>query len=119
MCSESVTNEVEMTSVCEVSLNNLENMELIGQIYLQQTPEEVGDVFDNQDSDLAIDDGHFYTDISDEDTGTPLPEEKQHLTPANTDADSNSMNSDENFVAYAGVSIVQGHSSFVLENVHS
>nr|GFB31429.1 hypothetical protein [Tanacetum cinerariifolium] len=37
-----------------------------GQIYLQQTPEEVSDVFDNQDSDLAIDDGHFYTDISDE-----------------------------------------------------
>nr|GFA58573.1 hypothetical protein [Tanacetum cinerariifolium] len=30
------------------------------------TPEEVSDVFDNQDLDLAIDDGHFYTDISDE-----------------------------------------------------
>nr|GEV79950.1 RNA-directed DNA polymerase, eukaryota [Tanacetum cinerariifolium] len=125
MGSELVTNEVEMTSVSEVSLDKLENMELIdlsyfqGQIYLQQTPEEVSDVFDNQDSDLAIDDGHFYIDISDEDTGTPLPEEKQHSTPANTDADSNSMNSDENSVAYAGVSIVQGQSSFVPENVIS
>ncbi|GJY55136.1 hypothetical protein Tco_0446800 [Tanacetum coccineum] len=101
-----------MSGVNEVSLDNLENMELIdeenmpndlmalsvfeldedeyvdqplsvvsfpkdnpsfedlncfqSQLYLQQTPEEVSDVSDSQDSDLAIDDGHFYTDISDE-----------------------------------------------------
>ncbi|GJY48527.1 hypothetical protein Tco_0438483 [Tanacetum coccineum] len=161
-----------MAGVSEVSLDNMENMELIdeenmpndllalsvsepdeeeyvdqplsivsspdddpsfedltcfqSQLYLQQTPKEVSDVFDSQDPDLAIDDGHFYTDISDEgsprnqefgspslapnylclpskshswpncddldavdvvpaDAVSPLPDEKQHSTPANTD----------------------------------
>ncbi|GJV81680.1 hypothetical protein Tco_1517550 [Tanacetum coccineum] len=119
--SGSVTNEGEIAGVSEVSLDNLENTELIdevtmpndllalsvseldeaeyvdhplsivsspededdpsfedlncfqSQLYLQQTPEEVSDVSDSQDSDLAIDDGHFYTDISDE--GSPRNQE--------------------------------------------
>ncbi|GKG19765.1 hypothetical protein Tco_0376864, partial [Tanacetum coccineum] len=58
-------------------------------------------------------------DVVPANTGSPLPEEKQHSTPANTDADSNSMNSNENSVPYAGVSIVQGQLSFVPENVDS
>ncbi|GKC54771.1 hypothetical protein Tco_1077516 [Tanacetum coccineum] len=58
-------------------------------------------------------------DVVPTDTGSPLPEEKQHSTPANTDAASNSMNSEENSVASAGVSIVQGQSSIVPENVIS
>ncbi|GKF86147.1 hypothetical protein Tco_0253974, partial [Tanacetum coccineum] len=58
-------------------------------------------------------------DVVPANTGSPLPEEKQHSTPANTDADSNSMNADENFVASADVSIVQEQSSFVPENVDS
>ncbi|GKB26706.1 hypothetical protein Tco_0866107 [Tanacetum coccineum] len=117
--SGSVTNEGEIAGVSEVSLDNLENTELIdevnmpndllalsvseldeaeyvdqplsivsspeddpsfedlncfqSQLYLQQTPEEVSDVSDSQGSDLAIDDGHFYTDISDE--GSPRNQE--------------------------------------------
>nr|GEX57969.1 SKP1-like protein 21 isoform X1 [Tanacetum cinerariifolium] len=46
----------------------------------------------------------------------PLPDEKQHSTPANTNADSNFMNTDDNYVASANVSIVQEQSSFVPEN---
>nr|GFA69345.1 nucleotide-binding, alpha-beta plait [Tanacetum cinerariifolium] len=105
--SESVTNEVEIAGVSEVSLDNLENTELTGEENMpndllallvselneeEYTPKEVSDMFDSQDSNLAIDDGHFYTYISDEDAGSPLPDEKQHKTPANTYADSNSMN---------------------------
>ncbi|GJY55139.1 hypothetical protein Tco_0446803 [Tanacetum coccineum] len=70
-----------MSGVNEVSLDNLENMELIDEENMpndlmalsvfeldedEYTPEEVSDVSDSQDSDLAIDDGHFYADISDE-----------------------------------------------------
>nr|GEY74649.1 hypothetical protein [Tanacetum cinerariifolium] len=73
------------------------------QLYLQHTPTEVIDVFDSQDSNLAIDDGYFYTDLSDEDVGSLLPDDKKHSTPANTDADSNSMNSDDNYVASVDV----------------
>nr|GEX50262.1 hypothetical protein [Tanacetum cinerariifolium] len=204
--SGSVTNEGEIAGASEVSLDNLDNTELIdevnmpndllalsvseldeeeyvdqplsivsspeddssfedlncfqSQLYLQQTPDEVSDVSDNQDSDLAIHDGHFYTDISDEGSptnqelgspslapdylclplkshswpncddldgddvvpaaaGSPISEEKQDSTPANADADSNSMNSDDNSVASADVSIVQEQLSFVPDNVDS
>nr|GFA70867.1 hypothetical protein [Tanacetum cinerariifolium] len=47
----------------------------------------------------------------------PLPDEKQHSTPTNTNADSNFMNTDDNYVASADVSIVQEQSSFVHEKV--
>nr|GEX97623.1 hypothetical protein [Tanacetum cinerariifolium] len=138
--SESVTNEVEMAGVNEVSLDNLENMELIDKenmpndllaLSVSELDEEeyvdqpfsieLSDVFDSQDSDLAIDDVHFYRVISDEDldaddvvpvdVGSPLPEEKQHATLATTNAD--------NSVASADVSIVQEQSSFVPEKVDS
>nr|GEV96782.1 hypothetical protein [Tanacetum cinerariifolium] len=81
MGSESVTNEVEMAGVSEVSHYNLENMELIDEENMpndllalsvyeldekEYTPEEVIDVSDSQDLDLAIDDGHFFTNISNE-----------------------------------------------------
>nr|GEW61445.1 hypothetical protein [Tanacetum cinerariifolium] len=103
------------------------------QLYLQQTPEEVIDVSDSQDLDLAIDDGHFYTNISNE--GSKRNQEFGSLSLApdylrwiafsqgdvtfntNTDSDSNFMNSDDNYVASVDVFIVQEQSYFVPENV--
>ncbi|PWA82840.1 hypothetical protein CTI12_AA041290 [Artemisia annua] len=128
-------------------------------LYLQQTPVEVSDTSDSQDSDLAIQDDHIYTDLGDEgsprnqefgspslapdnlclpwkshswpncddlddddvvptDAGSPIPEEKQHLTPVNC-ADSNFMNVDDNSVASEDVPIVQEQLSFVPEDVDS
>nr|GEV02165.1 hypothetical protein [Tanacetum cinerariifolium] len=46
-------------------------------------------------------------DVVPVDAGSPLPEEKQHATLATTNADSNSMNSDDNSVASADVSTFQ------------
>lgn len=196
--SGSVAYEGEIFGVSEVSLDNLESMELDdeenmpndllalsvserdeeeyvdqslsivssqddssfedlncfqSQLYLQQTPEEVSDISDSQDSDLAIQDDHIFTDLGDEgsprnqefgspslapdnshswpncddlddgdvvpaDAGSPIPEEKQQLTPVNC-ADSNFMNVDDNSVASEDVPIVQEQSSFVPEDVDS
>ncbi|GKC34013.1 nucleotide-binding alpha-beta plait domain-containing protein, partial [Tanacetum coccineum] len=157
---ESVTNEVEMAGGSEVSIDNLENMELndkenMPNDLLLSVSELDEEVYVNQplsivsslDDDPSFEDLNCFQNISDEGSprnqefgslslapdslcllskshswpncddldaddvvpagaGSPLPDEKQHSTPANTDADSNSMNSDDNFVASADVSIV-------------
>nr|GEY54453.1 hypothetical protein [Tanacetum cinerariifolium] len=88
-------NEVEMAGVSEVSLDNLENMELINE--------------ENMPNDMIL---LLKILIA----STPLPDEKQHSTLANTNADSNFMNTNDNYVAFTDVSIVQEQSSFVPEN---
>nr|GFB64921.1 hypothetical protein [Tanacetum cinerariifolium] len=91
-------NEVEMAGVSEVSLDNLENMELI---YVENMPNDMILLLK-----ILI-------------ASMPLPDEKQHSTPANTNADSNFMNTDDNYVASVDVSIVQKQSSFVHEKEQS
>ncbi|GJR69735.1 hypothetical protein Tco_0015800 [Tanacetum coccineum] len=184
--SESVTNEVEMAGGSEVSIDNLENMELIDEenmpnnLLLLSVSELDEEVYVNQPLSIvsSLDDDPSFEDLNcfqsqlylnkhprnDEgsprnqefgspslapdylcllskshswpncddldaddvvpaDAGSPLPDEKQHSTPANTDASSNSMDSDDNFVASADVSIVPEQSeekmSFVVAGLYN
>nr|GEU78246.1 ABC transporter B family member 19-like [Tanacetum cinerariifolium] len=123
--SESVTNEVEMAGVSEVSLDNLENIKKICQMIFwrcrdisdEGSPrnQEFGSPSFTPDYLCLPSKSHLWPiyedldadDVVPVDAGSPLPEEKQHATLATTNADSNSMNYDDNFVASADVSTFQ------------